>query len=140
MDANSGINKRKRDIMDRGILLVPVVVVILYIWLTLNWSFSEGERTGYIQKLSKSGWVCKTWEGEMAMVTMPGAIPDKFLFSVRDEKVAEHINKFAGKRVALIYEQHKGCRRAASAIRNILSSMSRRLNKKQEGGFLSNYP
>ena len=44
----------------------------------------------------------------MAMVTMPGAIPDKFLFSVRDEKVAEHINKFAGKRVALVYEQHKG--------------------------------
>jgi hypothetical protein len=44
----------------------------------------------------------------MAMVTMPGAIPDKFLFSVRDEKVADRINKFAGKRVALVYEQHKG--------------------------------
>jgi len=44
----------------------------------------------------------------MAMVTMPGAIPDKFLFSVRNENVAELINKFAGKRVALVYEQHKG--------------------------------
>jgi hypothetical protein len=91
-----------------GIVLVPVAVFIAYTWITLHWSFSKGERVGYIQKLSRSGWICKTWEGEMAMVTMPGAIPDKFLFSVRDEKVAELINKFAGKRVSLVYEQHKG--------------------------------
>jgi len=91
-----------------GFLLVLTAVFILYIWLALTWSFSQGERVGYIQKLSKTGWVCKTWEGEMAMVTMPGAIPDKFLFSIRDDKVADRINKQAGKRVALIYEQHKG--------------------------------
>jgi len=109
MDVNSKINKKSHVILwIVGILLVPVVVFILYAWITLSWSFSKGERTGYIQKLSKSGWICKTWEGEMAMVTMPGAIPDKFLFSVRDEKVAERINKFAGKRVSLVYEQHKG--------------------------------
>jgi hypothetical protein len=91
-----------------GILLVPVAIFILYIWLALTWSFSKGERVGYIQKLSKSGWVCKTWEGEMAMVTMPGAIPDKFLFTIRDEEIAKRITQFAGKRVALVYEQHKG--------------------------------
>jgi hypothetical protein len=109
MDVHSGGNGKSRIILwIAGILLVPVVGLIIYTWITLSWSFSKGERTGYIQKLSKSGWVCKTWEGEMAMVTMPGAIPDKFLFSVRDEKVADRINKFAGKRVALVYEQHKG--------------------------------
>jgi len=91
-----------------GFLLVLTAVLALYIWLALTWSFSQGERVGYIQKLSKTGWVCKTWEGEMAMVTMPGAIPDKFLFSIRNDKVADRINKLAGKRVALIYEQHKG--------------------------------
>lgn len=91
-----------------GFLLALTAVVILYVWLTLTWSFSKGERVGYIQKLSKSGWVCKTWEGEMAMVTMPGAIPEKFLFSIRDDNVADRINQAAGKRVALIYEQHKG--------------------------------
>jgi len=109
MDVSSGKSTKSRaGLWIMGILLVPVVGLILYTWITLNWSFSRGERTGYIQKLSKSGWVCKTWEGEMAMVTMPGAIPDKFLFSVRDEKVAERINKFAGKRVSLVYEQHRG--------------------------------
>jgi hypothetical protein len=109
MDTNSGRNtKASAAVWIVGILLVLLVGFTLYIWITLNWSFSKGERTGYIQKLSKSGWVCKTWEGEMAMVTMPGAIPEKFLFSVRDDKVAERINRFAGKRVALVYEQHKG--------------------------------
>lgn len=91
-----------------GFVLALLAIAIFYVWLTLTWSFSTGERVGYIQKLSKSGWVCKTWEGEMAMVTMPGAIPDKFLFSIRDDKVANRINAFAGKRVALTYEQHKG--------------------------------
>ncbi len=91
-----------------GFLVVLAALAVLYVWLTLTWSFSEGERVGYIQKLSRSGWICKTWEGEMAMVTMPGAIPDKFLFSIRNDEVAQRINQLAGKRVALIYEQHKG--------------------------------
>jgi len=109
MDVHSEGNVKSHvSLWIAGILLVPIVGLIIYTWIALSWSFSKGERAGYIQKLSKSGWVCKTWEGEMAMVTMPGAIPDKFLFSVRDEKVAERINKFAGKRVALVYEQHTG--------------------------------
>jgi len=109
MDDYSGEKKKTRIILwIVGILLVPVIGFILYTWIVLTWSFSKGERAGYIQKLSKSGWVCKTWEGEMAMVTMPGAIPEKFLFSVRDQGVAKRINQFAGKRVALVYEQHKG--------------------------------
>ncbi len=78
-----------------------------WLWLTLQWSYSEGERAGYVQKLSKKGWLCKTWEGEIAMVTMPGAIPEKFDFTVRDEAVAQKINSFAGKRVVLYYRQHK---------------------------------
>ena len=91
-----------------GIVILLFGGFILYAWSTLSWSFSKGERTGYVQNLSKSGWICKTWEGEMAMVTMPGAIPDKFLFSIRDDSVAERINKSAGKKVSIVYEQHKG--------------------------------
>jgi hypothetical protein len=108
MDSYSGENKTRWKLWLVGIVLVIVSGFIFYTWFTLTWSFSKGERAGYIQKLSKSGWLCKTWEGEMAMVTMPGAIPEKFLFSVRDEEVARRINKLAGKRVILVYEQHKG--------------------------------
>ena len=108
MDIYGGENKKRWKLWLAGIMLVPVIGIIFYTWFTLTWSFSKGERAGYIQKLSKSGWICKTWEGEMAMVTMPGAIPEKFLFSIRDEEVARRINKLAGKRVILVYEQHKG--------------------------------
>ena len=109
MENEFGEKKKKRWLLWlTGFILALIIIVICYIWLALTWSFSTGERVGYIQKLSKSGWICKTWEGEMAMVTMPGAIPDKFLFSIRDGKVAERINGLAGKRVALTYEQHKG--------------------------------
>lgn len=79
-----------------------------YTWLTLTWSFSSGERAGYVQKFSLKGWLCKTWEGELAMVPVPGSIPEKFMFSVRSNAVAEQINRSIGKRVVLHYEQHKG--------------------------------
>jgi len=88
-------------------LVAILVLALLWVWLTLTWSYSEGERAGYVQKFSRKGWLCKTWEGEIAMVTMPGAIPDRFAFSVRDDAVAGQINALAGKRVVLIYQQHK---------------------------------
>ncbi len=93
------------------VIVAPIVVVLLlaagWTWLTLHWNYAEGERTGYVQKLSKKGWVCKTWEGEIVLVTMPGAIPEKFEFTVRDENVVKAINDAAGKRVVLHYRQHK---------------------------------
>lgn len=88
-------------------LIVLLGLAAAWTWLTLNWSYAEGERAGYVQKLSRKGWLCKTWEGEIAMVTMPGAIPEKFEFSVREESVAQKINALAGKRVVLHYHQHK---------------------------------
>lgn len=94
----------------RYVLIFLLALLLLaggWLWLTLHWNYSEGERAGYVQKLSKKGWLCKSWEGEIAMVTMPGAIPEKFDFSVRDEAVAQRINLLAGKRVVLMYRQHK---------------------------------
>ena len=84
-----------------------ILAAVAWVWVTLTWSYSAGERAGYVQKLSRKGWLCKTWEGEIAMVTMPGAIPDRFEFSVRDEAVAAKINGLAGQRVVLTYAQHK---------------------------------
>jgi len=79
-----------------------------YIWIALHWSYSEGERAGFMQKLSHKGWLCKTWEGELSLVALPGAAPEKFYFSVRDELIAQQINANVGQRIALSYEQHKG--------------------------------
>lgn len=89
-------------------LAVVVLLAIGWVWIALHWSYSDGERAGYVQKLSRKGWLCKTWEGEMAMVSMPGAVPEKFLFTVRGDAVAAQINGSLGKRVVLHYEEHLG--------------------------------
>lgn len=80
----------------------------IYLWGVLSWSYSEGERAGFLQKVSYKGWICKTWEGELSLVAIPGAAPEKFLFTVRDDAVAQKLNEVAGKRVTLNYEQHRG--------------------------------
>jgi hypothetical protein len=85
-----------------------LVLFALYVYIALHWSYSEGERAGFLQKISYKGWVCKTWEGELSLVAIPGAAPEKFLFTVRDDEVAKLVNAAAGKRVTLNYEQHKG--------------------------------
>src|SRR5437899_4966990 len=90
------------------VFLLGAALLGVYTWATLNWSYSRGERAGYVQKLSKRGWLCKTWEGEMAMVTIPGTMPEKFFFTVRKDSVAEAITTTLGRRVAVAYEQHKG--------------------------------
>lgn len=90
------------------VLLGALALFALYIFIALNWSYSTGERAGFLQKVSNKGWICKTWEGELSLVAMPGAAPEKFLFTVRDEAIAQKITAAAGKRVTLNYEQHKG--------------------------------
>jgi len=90
------------------LLLVPVVAMAAYTWVTLHYAYSTGERAGYIQKISRRGWLCKTWEGELAMTTVPGTAPQLFEFSVRDDTTAHRIEQAAGQRVALSYQQHKG--------------------------------
>ena len=89
-------------------VLSVLLAFALYIWAVLSWSYSEGERAGFLQKVSYKGWICKTWEGELSLVAIPGAAPEKFLFTVRDEAVAQQLNEVAGKRVTLKYEQHRG--------------------------------
>ncbi|CAH1204557.1 conserved hypothetical protein [Candidatus Nitrotoga sp. BS] len=95
----------------KKIVIVAITLIALctaYLWVALTWSYSTGERTGYVQKFSKKGWVCKTWEGELSMMFLPGQVPEKFLFSVRDEAVAGKLNRSLGKKVSLDYDQHKG--------------------------------
>lgn len=91
-----------------GGLAVALVLLGLYIMLALSWSYSDGERSGYLQKFSRKGWICKTYEGELAMSTVPGVAPIIWNFTVRDEAVAVEINKLLGQRVVLHYEEHRG--------------------------------
>jgi hypothetical protein len=88
-------------------LLGAIVAIGLFTWAALSVAYSKGERVGYVQRLSRKGWICKTWEGELAVATVPGVAPDKFYFSVRSDPIASQVNTSLGKRVRVIYAQHK---------------------------------
>jgi len=90
------------------ILLAGAVLAVGYGFAVWNYSYSEGERAGVVQKFSKKGWVCKTWEGELNMVVLPGGLPEKFFFTVWDDAAAANINRNVGKRVTLHYVEKVG--------------------------------
>jgi hypothetical protein len=89
-------------------LVAAAALLAAYFWAALTWSYSTGERAGWVQKLSHKGWLCKTWEGELALVSLPGSTVEKFLFTVRDDQVAGQIMRVMGKRVSLYYEEKVG--------------------------------
>jgi hypothetical protein len=99
---------RRAGAIIASVIVIAAALFALYIWTVLNWSYSEGERAGYLQKLSKKGWLCKTWEGEILLSSMPGAIPERFAFTVRDETVVRQLQSAMGQRVQLSYSQHVG--------------------------------
>ena len=90
------------------VVMLPIIVFALYTWASLTWVYSSGERAGYVQKLSEKGWLCKTFEGELVLVSMPGTQAEKFFFTVKSAALAKKINADIGKKVRLVYEEHKG--------------------------------
>ena len=104
--------KRKRHwgwILFGAFVVLPIAAFALWTAAALNWSYSVGQRAGFVQKFSEKGWLCKTWEGELAMANpLPGAMPEKFAFTVRDDSVAHQIQQLMGSRVAITYEEHRG--------------------------------
>jgi hypothetical protein len=89
-------------------LLTPVLLFVIYTVAALSWSYSEGIRAGYLQKFSKKGWICKTWEGELALTTVPGVAPTLWSFTVRSKAAASQLNLALGRRVLLFYREHRG--------------------------------
>jgi len=102
-------SRRKWLLLPLGIVLLPIIIFALWSWVTLGYVYSVGDRAGYIQKLSKKGWLCKTWEGELAQVNLPGSVtPQIFHFTVRSDSIAELLQRDLGKRVSITYEEHRG--------------------------------
>jgi hypothetical protein len=89
-------------------LVVMAGLVAAYFWIAVQWSYSSGERAGWVQKFSHKGWLCKTWEGELALVSLPGSSVEKFLFTVHDDAAAKEIQQAVGKRVTVHYEEKVG--------------------------------
>lgn len=90
------------------LILIPALPIAAYLGFVLSWSYSDGERAGYLKKFSRKGWLCKTYEGELAMTSVPGVAPVLWQFTVRDEGLAIRLNSMMGQRVSLGYDEHRG--------------------------------
>ena len=108
-EASTPRRRRKWPWILLAVVLTPVLILAAWTAITLSYTYSEaGHRAGYLQKLSHKGWICKTWEGELAMVNVPGAAQERFPFTVRSDSLAHVMSKLMGSRVSITYEQHKG--------------------------------
>lgn len=94
------------------VVLIVLALVLagaaLWTWFSLSWSYSEGDRAGVLQKFSRKGWVCKTYEGELALYVVGGISPQIWYFSTRDEELAAKLSKAVGEKIQLHYEEHRG--------------------------------
>jgi hypothetical protein len=90
------------------VILVPVLIISGWAWITLGYAYASEDRAGYVQKISRRGWLCKTWEGELATSNLPGAMPEIFKFTVRNDSLARILENNLGKRMTLRFEQHRG--------------------------------
>lgn len=90
-----------------ALLLIPILLFVIYTFMTLHWVYSSGERAGFVQKISEKGFFCKTYEGELVLVTVPGTQAEKFYFTAKNESVFRQINDTIGQRVRITYKQHK---------------------------------
>lgn len=100
--------KRRLLLIALAVIVVPLLLFSIYAGAALNYAYSQGERAGVLQKFSHKGWLCKTWEGEIAMSTVPGVAPVIWSFTVRDAAVAGRISAAVGERVVLHYSEHRG--------------------------------
>jgi hypothetical protein len=90
--------------------LTLIVVAAIGLWtaFTLSWAYSEGDRAGVLQKFSRKGWLCKTYEGELALYIVGGVAPQIWQFSTRDEELAKKLASAVGKNIQLHYTEHRG--------------------------------
>ena len=110
--ARPNAERKKRPrwplIIITAIVLVPALLMTAWMGITLNWSYSKGDRPGFLQKFSQKGWICKTWEGELSMINLAGQAQEKWAFTVRSDSLAKEITKVIGQHVAMTYEEHRG--------------------------------
>lgn len=90
------------------VVLIVVAGIALWTTFTLLWPYSEGDRAGVLQKFSKKGWLCKTYEGELALYIVGGVAPQIWQFSTRDEDLAKQLSAAVGKNIQLHYTEHRG--------------------------------
>jgi hypothetical protein len=94
-------------------LLLLVIIFSAWVYWKYYFTYSEGNRSGLLQKFSYKGNIFKTYEGELILnsLVINGIAPvssEKFYFSVESKTLGERMKNYEGKRVVLQYKEKKG--------------------------------
>ena len=94
-------------------LLIFVTICSGIFYWKYYYTYSDGFRSGMLQKLSHKGNLMKTYEGELVLSSVASTnnvalASEKFFFSVASDSVAKKMMDYEGKRVKLHYEQKNG--------------------------------
>ncbi len=103
-----------------GKIIALVVVLLLLVgagfgYYKFLWVFSDGTKTGELNSLTYTGYIWKTYEGEMILSgygtkgSAGGSVQSKiFKFSVDDDAVAQELQQLTGQRVTVHFKEYKG--------------------------------
>ena len=96
------------------ILLIILLAGAGFSYFKWWWVFSDGTKTGELNSLTYTGYLFKTYEGELILTgygnkNNTGSVQSKnFKFSVADKKVAEEMTQMTGLRITVHYKEYKG--------------------------------
>ena len=91
-------------------LTFVVLIIVGIIYWSFYFTYSDGTRTGVLQKFSRKGTIFKTYEGELILSSVKSTsgvalASDRFIFSVSDKDVANQIEQLQGENVDLHYKE-----------------------------------
>ncbi len=104
----------KKAVIGGVITLAVLAVLAGFFYFKFWWVFSDGTKTGELNSLTYTGYIFKTYEGEMILTgygtkNAAGSVQSKtFKFSVKDPEVAQKLTEMTGLRVTVHYKEYKG--------------------------------
>ena len=89
---------------------IIVLILVFFFYWRYYYTYSDGNRTGLLQKFSHKGNLFKTYEGELVLSSIQstggvGIASEKFFFSVADDSLAIKMMNYEGHKVTLHYQQ-----------------------------------
>lgn len=105
---------RKGRIIGWTIAALVLVLLAGFCYFKFLWVFSDGTKTGELNSLTYTGYLFKTYEGEIILTgygskNSSGTVQSKnFKFSVANKEVAEKLIQMTGQRVTVHYKEYKG--------------------------------
>jgi len=113
------------------LFIIFFVLAFSVYWFFFN-SYSKGERTGVLIKISHKGNIFKTNEGEMWLSCRQMTNPEKFYFSVKSDSITAQLKNLQDQCVQLSYTQYRASLPWRGDTKYIVTSVTNVQTKRAE--------